>query len=1010
MQGKNIVKFFAAFLFLICAYQLFLLYPTNNIEDKARRAADKEASYAAPKDRDSVKVKAEQRFLDSISKKKILNLGIVSYTYEELKKQQLALGLDLKGGMSAVLQVNLADFVDAMATDKGAYPQFQPALARARQLQASSQSDFITLFGQAYKELTNGQALAPIFAMNPAVSGKLTMDSKDDQVLKVLRELAGETVNTTYDRLKKRIDKVGVVQPSIYLDTKTDRINVELPGVKNPKRVEEMLKASAKLEFWETFFLDSDGSNGDQTQPDDIALADAVKTLNKQLGLIERGDSTMLAIIKNDTTSNDSLAATDPLYRIGVAPMGGAIWGAVEAKDTSIANKLLSSPAAKRLLPSNVKFLWDAQPFKDKNDEFGSRYYLYAIKVRGNGQAPLEGDVVTDARRETSTISGGNTVNITMNDDGARKWANLTGVNVNRIVAVVLDDRVYSAPNVMSKIEGGRTEISGTFSATEADDLATVLKVGKLPASIEIIEKAVVGPSLGKDTINAGLMSLVAGFLLVLLFMVFYYGMGGVISVIALLANMFFIIGSLSSFGAVLTLPGIAGIVLTLGMAVDANVIIYERAKEALREGKSMVEAIKEGYNGSMAAIIDSNITTLITALVLMVYGLGPLKGFGVVLSIGIVCSVFSAVLLSRIVVEWWMAKNWNLTLWTGGTKDILSHVNYDFVGKRKIFYGLSLLIMLAGVASFFSRGFELGVDMKGGRTYTLLFNGKQSVNASDVQAKFSSLFVENGKSASTLVKEFDKPNQVMLTTSYLQESTDPKADEQVLEKVKLGIEAVMGSPVSDEEFNGDTNPTKILQRESKVGATIADDIRNSAFTAALIALLGIFLYILIRFRKWQFSLGAVIALIHDVLIVLSLFSILHGILPFPMEIDSAFVAAILTVIGYSVNDTVIVFDRIREFMLNYKHKPINEVVNDAINSTISRTTITSLTTMLAIIILFFFGGAGIKAFSFAMLIGIISGTYSSIFIATPIMLDLSKDKKAFEYLKKAKKDEEETI
>ncbi len=650
--------------------------------------------------------------------------------------------------------------------------------------------------------------------------------------------------------------------------------------------------------------------------------------------------------------------------------------------------KMLNKPGVRELFPSDVTFLWSRKPAKDESGAATKDIYeLYAIKKEpGKNSAPLEGDHVTDAAASPNPTTGELAISLRMDPEGARIWGAMTqkaATDNNREIAIVLDSGVVSAPSVQNPILSGSSEITGTFTLEEANDIASILEVGKLPASTKIIQESLVGPSLGKENINTSMNALFLGFLLVLAFMIFYYGTAGIVSIIVLFLNIIFLLGTVSSIGTVLTLPGIAGIVLTIGMAVDANVIIFERVREELREGKTLMVAIREGYQHSYSAIIDGNLTTLFTAIVLAVFGLGPIKGFAVILIWGIVFTFFTAVLVSRIVIEWWVGKGNTLTFWTAPTKNVFANLNVDWMGKRKYMYIVSVAITVLGISSFFIRGFDLGVDFKGGFSYNVVFE-----KPTDAQAIRDVLTTPFGKTP--VVKAVDTENTYNILTDYRVKEDGPNVQEEVMVKLHEGLGSLAGGVSLDEFKSPDGLKTHVISF-SKVGPTVADDLRKSAWKAVFFGLLVIFLYILLRFNKWQYSLGAVIATAHDALIVVSLFSLLHGILPFPMEVDQAFIAAILTIIGYSVNDTVIVYDRIREYFGKYPDKAKNEIVNMAINSTMSRTLITALTTLFTVLVLWIFGSGSIKGFAFALVIGVAVGTYSSVFIASPVMADLTK-------------------
>jgi len=1027
MQGKALIKFFTGVALLVVAYQFLLWFPTRSVESNADQYAAASVSQMA----DSNK-KEERRdsfrnaYLDSVSNKTVFSIPLVkSYNYQELKQQQIAWGLDLQGGMSVVMQVDLRELIIVLS-GKSSNPEFLKALDQAKIAQQSAQTDYVTLFGQEYAALTD-KPLARLFSVSERLKGEVGVSSTNEEVLTAIRKVAEETVESTYNLLKKRIDRYGVAQPVVSLDKNTDRITVELPGVRNPKRARKYLVATANLEFWELH------QNAD-IQNELFALNE---TLKEQEKLKEPKDTTKTVVetpeVETDSTglegdstlsdltdltgegdlTGDSTDAGPLLEILGLnfaqtnADLSGVI-GYAKLSDVAAVEKMLKSKAAKKALGSkarSIRFVWDSKAFENTNGE--SILALYALNTKGRDNSVLSGERVVQSYPTPNPSGNGFAVSLSMDQEGARIWKKMTTDNVGRQVAVVLDNRVYSAPNVNEPIPNGNTSISGGFEeVTEAKDLANILSIGKLPARPEIIEEAVVGPSLGAATVSAGIWSLVGGFVLVLLFMLGYYAMAGVIAVLALFLNVFFIFGSLASFGTVLTLPGIAGIVLTIGMAVDANVIIFERIREELRGGLDWKAAITKGFSHSYSAILDANITTLIVAAILYNFGLGPIKGFATVLIIGVVCSVFSAVLIGRMIFDSYMERNKEVSVWAGWSKNILANPGIDFVSKRKIAYGVSGLILAAGIVSMLTKGFELGVDLQGGRSYTVQF--AENVDATAFKGKieeaFTSVGKDEGNADKTVVREFSKSTQAKVTTSFLQKELEIDADSVILRKVYEAAKAYSGNDISYDDFaagepiDGGQAGGFYLSASSKVGPTIADDIRNSAGWAAGLSLIFIFLYIFLRFNRWQYSAGALAALVHDVLFVLSIFSIFQGILPFSLEIDQAFIAAILTVIGYSINDTVVVFDRIREVGRDMQDKAsFEDIVNIAVNNTISRTCITSLTTLLVVLILFLFGGSGISGFAFALLVGILVGTYSSIFIATPVVVDTTGDSNIFD-------------
>ncbi len=998
MQAKGLVKFFGIALVLVCLYQLSFTFFANRVEGQAQSyAEDKVAAVSDPVEQAKQLSEQKRRYLDSVSTEQVVNLGVTSFTYKELKERQLNLGLDLQGGMSVVLQVSLQELIQSMSNESQD-PTFLAALKRANELQRNSQEDYVTLFGQAFEAEQADGRLAAIFA-TPEYGDRINFQSSNEDVLKVIKEEADGAVSRTFEILRARIDKFGVAQPNINLQPSTGRIVVELPGVDDPERVRKLLQATAKLEFWEMYensnefsrmLTDADkavkesldiesGTTDTAPTPDEADVAevdstatDAADSENDEVNLLGDGGE------EGDTTQTD-LAKSNPLFSVlQPSPNAGPVVGYVNGADTATLNKYLKIPDVKTAFPPNLKLLLDAKAIAD--EENPNVFPVYAIKSRFNDfKAPMEGDVITDARQDID-YNQQVVVSMTMNSEGASMWKKLTRENIQKPVAIVLDDKVYSAPIVQAEIGGGQSQITGQFDVTEAQDLANILKAGKLPAPARIVEEAVVGPTLGKKSVSAGLWSLIAGVILVLLFMVFYYNTGGVVANIALLLNLFLVVGVLAAFGAALTLPGMAGIVLTIGMAVDANVIIFERIREELAKGSGFKKAIADGYSKSYSAIIDANVTTLITAVILFYFGLGPVLGFATVLIIGIFSSLFTAVLITRLLIDWWLGKGKSLSYATGLTKNAFKNLNIDFVNRRKVFYMISGAILLVGLLSIFTRGWQQGVDFKGGYNYVIQF--PQNVSTSEIRNATKG---EAILGAEPMVRTYGSGDQVKLTTSYLIDSTDPKAGDMVTGKLYEGLKEIAGNP-SYEDFIA-----KNILSSQKVGPTIADDIKRGAFWATIFALLGIFLYILARFRRWQFGLAAVLTIAHDTLFLLSIFSLFEGILPFSLEIDQNFIAALLTVIGYSINDTVVVFDRIREYLNLYPKKDEKLVINEAINSTLSRTIITSLTTLLVVFILFIFGGEVIRGFAFALLIGIIVGTYSSICVATPLVVDLSE-------------------
>lgn len=1020
MQGKGIIRFFAIALAIVTLFQLSFTLKTYLVEETAKeygeqKAAMVEAEMADLQQQDAIayydtlntiKKFHEQRYLDSISNQTVYNLFVTDYTYDQIKDNELSLGLDLQGGMSVIMQVSVQDLLTNLAGNNANDKDFRQAINLAKQRERESDDDFVTLFLDAYDEVTNGGRLAAVFATRQN-QGLIEPDFDNARIAEILRTESVEAIDRTYEILNTRIDQFGVASPTISKVENSDRIFIELPGVGNPTRVRKLLQAAAQLEFWETYKVEQIAQS----------LVDADNIIREMEGLAELeeeeanveedmeaetpelvpadADSADLAEASDDTTDfsdfnlDEDTSSTfgedmvDPfkqnpfLARINFSEgnYGTPFVGFVLPKDTSIVGRYLRNPDVQAAFPPELKILWGA-----KANEEGF-YPLYAIKKNPlDDEAALGGDVISDARQDFDEAGRPN-ITMVMNSEGAAEWARLTAANVGNEIAIVLDDMVYSAPTVNGEIRGGRSEITGDFTIAEAKDLANKLKSGKLPAPARIVQESIVGPTLGAESIQAGVISLVSGLIMVLLFMIFYYIGAGIIANIALVLNIFYIFGLLASLGATLTLPGIAGIVLTIGMAVDANVIIFERIREEIRRGKGTRLALVDGFKHSYSAIIDANVTTLITAFILFYFGLGPVKGFATVLIIGIFSSLFTAVLISRVIFDWLLKKDRNVSFGSKATINALSQINTDWISKRKVAYVISAIVIVAGIIGFITRGFELGVDFQGGRSYHVRF--EQPVSAPDVREDLTEVF-----GATPVVKTVGSSNELKITTAFMIDSTSTETDSIVETTLMAGLADYLPSDreISRQQFN-----ERFVLESITVQPTIADDIKNRAIVATIVALIGIFLYILLRFKKWQFSVGALAALAHDVLIVLGIYSLLHGLLGFSMEIDQPFIAAILTVIGYSINDTVIVFDRVREVIGDNSKRGLVENTNEAINLTLSRTLITSGTTLLVLLVLFLFGGEAIRGFSFAILLGVLVGTYSSIFVATPVMTDLSK-------------------
>jgi SecD/SecF fusion protein len=991
MQNKTAIIILAIALGLVSIYQLSFTVATYKVTKEAK-------AYAKGS------LVKETNYLDSIATLPKDKWSFLGYTFKECQKKELNLGLDLKGGMNVILEVSVEDILKALSNynpDK----TFNAALARAHELQKQSQADYLTLFGRAFQELDPNAKLASIFG-TPELREKINFNSTNAEVLKVLNTEVDGAINNAFNILRTRIDRFGVVQPNITKLATKGRILIELPGQNNPKRVRELLQGTANLEFWETYenseilpYLTAANNllREMQLNENKTAATAAGKEEGKAAAQdTSKKDQSLLNLIQKDTSklpesaSREEFTLRNPLFGIlsprvdaQGQPLPSCMVGLARSIDTARVDDYLKMKQVKALFPRDLKFMWSQNPYK--YDPTKSLYELHAIKITTrDGRPPLDGDVITSARTSSGVTGSEVKVDMTMNSEGAKIWARMTRENIGRCIAVVLDGYVRSYPRVQNEITGGNTEITGDFTIEEADDLANILKSGKLPAPTHIISDTIVGPTLGAEAIRAGFYSFVIAFTLVLVFMVFYYSKSaGTIANIALIANVFLLFGVLASLNAVLTLPGIAGIVLTMGMAVDANVLIYERIREELRAGKGIKLAIADGYKHAYSAIIDSNVTTLLTGVVLYIFGTGPIKGFATTLVIGILTSLFTAIFITRIIYEGLLTRNKKLTFSIKITAEAFKHTKIDFIGMRKYFYFVSGGILLAGVVSLFVKGLNPGIDFTGGRTFVIRFD--KPVTTEDVAARLTPEFHELPQ-----VVTFGSNNQVKITTKYKINETG--ADDEVDTKLYDGLKGLVGGNITKDEFLN-----KYRVSSETVGPVVAADIKINAFFAVGIALILIFFYIFMRFRYWQYGFGAVMSLFHDVLLVIGVYSIFWGIMPFSMEIDQAFIAAILTVIGFSVNDTVIVFDRLREYLPLYRKRPMKEVLNMAINSTLSRTINTTLTVMLTIVAMFIFGGAVIRGFMFALMVGIGTGVYSSVFVATALMYDTSPKSNAEE-------------
>ncbi|NOT37580.1 MAG: protein translocase subunit SecDF [Saprospiraceae bacterium] len=1011
-SNYSMAKWVFGAIIVVSLFQFLLYLPTNKVEKRADTyAQEMSASFTDELTKQNAYKEARTKYLDSLSTTKIFSIPLLKdYTYTDLKKQQLGLGLDLKGGYSVIMQVNLEEFITALAGNSKD-PDFVAARQAATNAQANSQKDYVTLFAEEYKKRNNGRSLASLFSRSNSLKDKINTQTPDDVVIKTMRELANETVNTTFERVKDRIDKFGVTQPNVSLDKNRDMILVELPGVDNPARARKYIQAAAKLEFWDVYrisdpgiyegFINLDKKYKGLTSGDTSAIAEKKFRTQpryefKRDSLGNPTDSTLVGM---DTIPEalDPLADKGPILSLltlnGATGQGlnfdGAIMGSVDKSNKEKLLKMLDSSVANGIFPNDIKFLASAKPYEDNaTKELTNNYEIYAIKKRsGTDAAPLDGERVSKADASPDNISGKVAVSLAMDAKGAKIWGDMTtraAQDNNRNIAIALDNEVVSAPTVNEPILGGNSSISGNFSIDEAEDLANILQVGKLPATPKIISESLVGPSLGQQNIKNSLYAIIGGFLLVMIFMIWYYAGAGVFSIVALLLNIIFILATLASLGTVLTLPGIAGLVLTMGISVDANVIIYERIKEELALGRSKLEAISNGFSHSMSAILDANITNLLTCFVLFYYGLGAIKGFAIVLIIGILFALFLAIIITRVMLEWWIGRGNDIHFSNSFTAKAFKNINFDWVGTRKYAYIFSGILTIIGLISALTRGFELGVEFKGGYSYNVAFD--KEVDVEKLRNSLTKSFESN-----PIVKSVDTKNTFNITTSYLINDNSGGAVDRVTERLFEGIKEATGEDINIENFKNSSSSGIHISSSSQIGPIIADDIKSSAIKSLLIALLIISIYIYFRFHKWQYSAGTTVALLHDAFVVIGVFSLFHGILPFAMEIDQAFIAAILTIIGYSMNDTIIVYDRIKEYLRSDSQKEEKELINDAINTTLSRTINVSFATILTMITLFIFGGASIKGFAFAMIVGIIIGTYSSIYVATPIIVDFAK-------------------
>ncbi len=1054
MQNKGVIRFIAIALALVVIYQLSFTFFAASARQDAEEYAEEYAKKVKETQKNisaqelkALEKKETNNYLDSIAGETVYNfIGIREFTYRECQEREINLGLDLKGGMNVILEISVSDVIKALAGNSDD-PDFNKALERAEEYQKETQQDFVSLFGRAYNEISPEGRLATIFSTKD-MRDKVNFNSTNEEVLEVIKEETDGAISNAFNVLRNRIDRFGVAQPVIQPLEVDGQILIELPGVKDPERVRKLLKGTAKLEFWETYSnkevyeylyraneklrklkqLEKDEELKTDSVEIEEAEQEAQQEQTEEEDLLSE-DEDLLAedstIISQDSASMDQQQREkqNPLFSVLMPRvsrdgqlMQGASVGYAHFSDTAQVNEYINMPEVREIFPRSMRILfrWNVKPI----DEEGNIYELVALKVTNvDGEPALGGDVVTDARAEFGNTGSSAEVSMSMNTEGAKKWARLTRNNVGNQVAIVLDNYVYSYPRVNQEIKGGRSSITGQFTVAEAKDLANVLKSGKLPAPARIVQEEIVGPSLGQESITKGLWSFLIAFLFVMVYMILYYRHAGWVANLALVINMFFISGILASLGAVLTLPGIAGIVLTIGMSVDANVLIYERIKEELSSGKGLRVAISDGYKNAYSAIIDSNLTTLLTAIILGYFGKGPIYGFAITLGIGILTSLFSAIFITRLVYEGFLGRKKNIAFATKLTQNAFKNTSIKFIQKRKFAYAISGIVIIIGVFSLFTRGLNLGVDFTGGHNYIVRFAEDVSVNK--VKSSLGDVYGETPE-----VKTFGGNDQIKVTTKYLidyndeptqemkqefyditgySENQEVDVDDYVEAKLFKGLQPYLGD-VDYKQFVSDQDKKIGRMSSQKVGPTIADDIKTSAVYAVIFSLIIIFLYILIRFSNWQFGLGAVAALLHDVLFILGIYSIFYTVMPFSMEIDQSFIAAILTVVGYSINDTVVVFDRIREYLGLYKKRERKEILDIALNSTLSRTFSTSLSTFVVLLTIFIFGGEMIRGFIFAMLVGVVVGTYSSLFIATPVVYDTVKADERKRALKGAKR------
>ncbi|HCS87137.1 MAG TPA: protein translocase subunit SecDF [Bacteroidales bacterium] len=1002
MQNKGLVRILAVCLALVCAFYLSFTCVTTHYNKKAVEYANGDKM-------------RENQYLDSVASEKVW----LGYTLKECREKEINLGLDLKGGMNVTMEVSVPDILKALSGYNES-PNFQKAMALAQERQKGSTDDFVTLFINAFKEVDPGAQLATVFSTYE-LKDKVTTTSSNEEVEKVIRNEVNDAISNSFNVLRTRIDRFGVVQPNIQRLDQAGRILIELPGIKEPERVRKLLQGTANLEFWETYDLSEllpqlmqlnseiaklnatteAASESVDEQTDDVVAdtetKDAVAGIDSLLQQTAPEEDNQTEALEKYKKANPLFAVLNPSVDASGRAYRGPVVGTVLYTDTAAVNQMLSSQLAKSILPRDLKLCWTVKAL----DEAGTVFQLVALKkVNRDGRASLEGDVITDARADFGQTSAYANVSMSMNAEGAKAWARITKENIGKSIAIVLDGYVYSFPTVQNEITGGNSQITGNFTVEEAKDLANTLKSGKMPAPAKIIQEDVVGPSLGQKAIHDGFISFIIAFCLVLLYMIFYYGLiPGIIADIALLCNVFLLLGILASFNAVLTLSGIAGIVLTMGMAVDANVLIYERIREEMAAGKLMKKAIQDGYSNAISAIIDANVTTFLTGVVLAVFGTGPIRGFAVTLMIGIVSSFLTAVFISRLLLERYAEskKAKELPFTTAITKKWFRGLNINFIGKRFWGYGISGALIIISILGLIPGALQselnFGIDFSGGRNYIVRF--AEPVNTQDVKASLDDVFkasLEDNETYSLNVITIGSENQVRISTNFGIHNDSEDFEDQIEAMIYEGCKPFLADDVTPERFlSTQVDDTIGIMQSQKVGPSIADDIKTSAVWSIIIALIIIALYIFIRFRNFSFSIGALAGLAHDTVIILGMYALLWKIMPFSMEIDQSFIAAILTIIGYSINDTVVVFDRIREYNTLYPKRDRRSKINEALNATLSRTFSTSMSTFVVLLAIFIFGGETIRGFVFALMLGVIIGTYSTLFIAVPLAYDIQE-------------------